>query len=446
MSVEALDYQIRSYLGSNDSLLTYYDFKNSSVFTAQSGSIHQAYLGNIHPSSKTGQFYGKIVGASGASSSAALNLATGSGGFLSSGEGDFTKNMVEISGSSSIPIGGCSYLFSIEPNLAKDGVIFGSFERVVESVGGKEVVSSKGFNFGVNSRGKMFLQSLSRDGEYCFVANDIELSQKNVVGINFSSSQARIFRFDYLNNEIESSEFSLSTSHIKNNNLYLGSSPNFYRNSGEKLYSGKMDEFALFSGQIPRQALFEIGKSFVSDYYFTSGSVTETQVLSGYTPTFVYKTGVTGAYANITGYSSVRSGLDALSQSLIYTGNISIKEGERYYKNFADYLEHQGFLSGVHANTYNPTGENASGTLGLQNGTANVSGYQIVNLTPKTTINIPLYETVYLTGTTNQLSGIVNTPVYNTIYTTGADSSGVAISSGEATKLQKDYIYFLGQR
>jgi hypothetical protein len=169
-------------------------------------------------------------------------------------------------------------------------------------------------------------------------------------------------------------------------------------------------------------------------------------VLSGYVPTYVYKTGVTGAYASITGYSSVRSGLDEFSQSLIVTGQLTIKEGERYYKDFGDYLEHQGFLRGVYSNTYNPTGENASGTLGLQTGQVAVSGYSIAGLTGQTNINIPLYEMVYLYGTTNQLSGIVNTPVYNTIYTTGAGSSGIVISSGITTELQKDYIYFMGQR
>lgn len=446
MSAEALHYQLQTYLGSNQRLMVYYNFDSGSVSTAQSGSSHQAYLNNISPSYYTGNFDGKIVGATGTSASNARNLATGVGGFILSGEADFKKNYVEISGSSSIPMKDCSYVFSFEPDLSNDGVMFGSFERVVDSVAGQEIISSKGFNLGTTKRGQMFFQSLSRDGEYCFVANQIELSQKNVIGLNFSNSQVKIFRFDYLNEEVQTEEFSLDVSHIRDNSLYLGSAPNFYRGGGQKLYSGKMDEFILLSGQIPSNILFEIGKGLVSDYSFSSGAVTGVPVLSGYTPTYVYKTGVTGAYANITGYASVRSGLDEFSRSLIYTGNFSIREGERYYKNFGDYLEQQGFLSGVHANTYNPTGENASGTLGLQTGNGIFSGYSISGSTGQTNINIPLYELVYLYGVTNQLSGIVNTPVYTTTYITGSDASGISLANSGVPKLQKDYIYFIGER
>ena len=445
MSADALNYQLNTYLGSNAPLLAYYDFNSSSVFSAQSGSVHQAYLNNVYPSCHTGNFYGKIIGATGTSSANALNLATGAGGFITSGEGNFRKNTIEISGSQNIPINSCSYMFSVEPDLSKDGVILGSFERISESVGGQEIVSSKGFKFGLTARGKPFLQSLSRDGEYCFVSDNIELSQKSVLGLSFNTSQVKFFRFDYLNDNIQSDEFSLDSSHIQNNSLFLGSSPNFYRSSGGNLFSGTMDEFVLFSGQIPENVLFEIGKGLVSEYSFTSGAVTSTQVLSGYVPTFVYKTGITGGYANITGYASVRSGLDEFVQSLAITGTVPVREGDRYYKNFGVYLEEQGFLSGAYSNTYSPTGDAASGTLGLQAGSTNVSGYSISNTFNQTNINIPLYQMVYLYGTTNELSGIVNTPVYTTVYTTGSDSSGV-VFTGDMSKLQKDYIYFMGDR
>jgi len=445
MSAAALDYQINTYLGSNEPLLVYYDFNNSSVFTAQSGSTHQAYLRNVYPSPNTGAYYGKIVGATGASSGAAMTLATGAGGFLTSGEGDFRKNSVEISGSSSIPINYCSYLFSIEPDLSKDGVIFGSFEKVVETAGSQQIVSSKGFNLGTTARGQIFLQSLSRDGEYCFVTNNFELAPKNVIGVNFSESQARIFRFDYLNDKIYTNEFSLDTTHIQNNNLYLGSSVDFYRNSGQKLYSGKMDEFLLFNGQVPQSVLFEIGKGLVSEYYYSSGAVTSGQVVSGYNTSFIYKTGVTGAYANITGYTSVRSGVEAFTQSILFTGNVQVKEGDRFYKNYTSYLEEQGFLSGINADKYSPTGDAAFATLGLQAGNTSSSGYSLSQSFSQSNINIPLYQMVYLTGITDQISGIVNTPIYNTIYSTGAAVSGVTIS-GNIDKLQKNYIYYMGNR
>jgi hypothetical protein len=255
----------------------------------------------------------------------------------------------------------------------------------------------------------------------------------------------RIFRFDYLNDKIYTNEFSLDTTHIQNNNLYLGSSVDFYRNSGQKLYSGKMDEFLLFNGQVPQSVLFEIGKGLVSEYYYSSGAVTSGQVISGYNTSFIYKTGVTGAYANITGYASVRSGVEAFTQSILFTGNVQVKEGDRFYRNYTSYLEEQGFLSGVNADKYSPTGDAAFATLGLQTGNASSSGYSISQSFSQSNVSIPLYQMVYLTGITDQISGVVNTTIYNTIYSTGAATSGVTIS-GNIDKLQKNYIYYMGNR
>lgn len=445
MSINALKYQLNEYYADNNPALLYYDFENNSVDAFLSGSVYQAYLQNKAPSNQSGIYYGKIKNATGISSSQAISTITGTNKFLNSGIADFTKTNIEISGSSNLDLKNCSYLFSLEPNLSKDGVIFGCFDKVTGSITGMQVVSSKGFNFGINSRGKLFLQSISRDGEYCFVANEIELAKKNIIGLSFSNSEASILRFDYLNDQIYSQEFSLDTSHIKNNNIYIGSSNNFYRNSGENLYSGKMDDFIVLSGKASPTVLYEIGKSFISDYYFTSGSVSAYQTLSGFVPTFIYKTGITGSYLNITGYTTVKSGISIFSLSGIFTGNISIKEGDRYYQNFGDYLEEQGFLDNSFSNSYSPTGEDAFSTLGLQNSSSSFSGYSISGIYSSGVINTPLYEVVNLYGTTSEISGVINTPVYNTGYITGADVSGIQIS-GNFSDFQKNYIYFMGER
>lgn len=444
MSAQAIHYQINKYLGSNDSLVCYFDFSSGSAFSVQSGSVHQSYLRNQYPATKTGNFDGKVVGASGVSSSLALSFATGSGGFIGSGGGDFAKNYVEISGSSSINPKDFSYLFLVEPNLSKDGVIMGSFEKVVDTVDGEEFVSSKGFNFGTTSRGHLFFQSLSRDGEHCFVANELELSKKNVLGLSFSNSSVKISRFDYLNDQSYSTEFPFDASFVRSNNIYLGSSPNYHR-SGPKLLSGKLSAFAMLSGYTPEFFLHEIGKGLFSEYVLTSGTVEPYSGISGYVTSTVFQTGVTGRFAEITGYTAGRSGIQAFSQSVVATGNLPIREGERYYKGFSEYLEEVGFLSGVYSNSYFPTGERAYDTLGLQTGQTYVSGYSIINTLNDTNINTPLYRIVDMYGVTEQISGIVNTPVYEILYKTGENSSGIYLS-GSSIDLQKDYIYYMGER
>jgi hypothetical protein len=154
---------------------------------------------------------------------------------------------------------------------------------------------------------------------------------------------------------------------------------------------------------------------------------------------------VTGQYAEITGYHTVRSGIDPFIQISNITGSLQVKEGDRYYKDFGDYIEQVGFLSGINNDTYSPTGQAAHATLGLQTGITSVSGVSISSSQPHTTINIPLYRIVYLTGHTKEVSSIVNTPIYQTIYETGGAVSGISYT-GDIQGFTKDYIYYLGER
>jgi hypothetical protein len=455
MSAQALDYQLKQYFGLDDNpLLVYYDFEKNNVFTVQSGSVYQSYLRNIYPASMTGVYDAKIINASGSTSQEALDLTTGLNKFINStGDGDFTKNYIEISGSSSIPLKDCSYIFSIEPTLSENGVIFGAYEDFLETIDGFQVNYTKGFNLGVNDRGKLFFNSSSTHGEYCFVANDIELSEKNVVGLNFTNSSCKIFRFDYLNNEVESQEFYFDASIMEDNNIYLGSSKKYFRNPQENLYSGIIDDFAIFSGQVPENYLFEISKAFVAEYYENPGEVSTVEVISGYATEYIYKTGITGTQSIITGYDYVKSGIDSYQLVENETTITLPGEGNRYFTSrdlsgsSVKYSEEVGLLlsGSPYDFNYDPNGENALSTLGLQSGEKTVTNSEYQWVQTEVTVEVPLYQTIYLTGTTNEISGVINTPIYTTGYITGAGESGILISS-DTIKLQKDYIYFMGQR
>lgn len=445
MLPESVIYQSKVSLDSVNPVKVYYDFNPASVFSAQSGTVHNAYLRNLSISN-SGLFPAKIVNATGVSSAAAISAATGVGKFLEKSVGDFTKAHLHISGSSKIDLDSCSYLMLIDSNLKDDGVIMGSFERTSEVVQGDTIISSRGFNIGLNSRGKIFFQSLNQNGDYCFTFDNSELSRKNVIGFNFSASQIGVFRFDYLNDEIQSYYFPMQTAHIKDTeNLMIGDSPQYWRDHGVSLYSGKMEAFAILSGSVSASNLFSMGKSLFQDYSYNSGSVTQVNILSGYIPQVNYKTGVTGQYANITGYSSVKSGIDPFLQGINTTGTLQVKEGDRYYKSFGNYIEQIGHLSNANTNTYSPTGQAAYATLGLQTGLLNVSGVIITGSQPYKTINVPLYEIVYLTGNTKEVSSIVNTPVYNTVNITGQPFSGLSYT-GLSDGFKKDYIYYMGDR
>lgn len=445
MLSESVIYQSKTYLGSENPVKVYYDFSPASVFSAQSGSVYNAYLRNLSISN-SGLFPAKIVNATGVNSAAAISAATGVGKFLETSVGDFTKAHLHISGSSSINLDSCSYLMLIDSNLKDDGVVMGSFERTSGDFQGETIISSRGFNLGLNSRGNMFFQSLNHNGDYCFTFNESELSRKNVIGLNFSASQIGVFRFDYLNDEIQSHYFPMQTAHIKDTaNLMIGDSPQYWRDHSVSLYSGKMEAFAILSGSVSASNLFHMGKSMFQDYSLNSGSVTQVNILSGYIPHITYKTGITGQYANITGYSSVRSGVNEFSQGLNNTGTLQVKEGDRYYKNFGTYMEQVGFLSDINYNVYFSTGESAQATLGLQTGLNYVTGTRITGSQPYTTINVPLYEIVYSSGATDEVASITNTPVYQTLSITGQPSSGLYYT-GLSDGFKKDYIYYMGDR
>lgn len=447
MISNAIAYKMKENLIPSNSLMLFYDFVSGNSFTVQSGSSYQSYIRNIANTGVNGNLDGKIIDATGVSESTSLSSVTGVGGFIYGNQADFTKKSVQISGSSQIDLANSSYLMLIDSELDSDGVILGSLKKTTTNIGGTDYTYSSGFNYGQTSRGHDFINSMSNDGDYCFVKNTDEPTKRRVVGIGFNNSNSILYRFDYLNNEIESSSFSCDTSKIgKSDSLYLGSSPKYFRGvETDKLFSGKIEKVLVFSGRLSSDALFEIGKALVSDYQFTSGSVTTTGLLSGYTTQVIYKTGVTGAIVTITGYEDIQSGLPDWTISSYITGTITGKEGERIWVNYTGYIENKGYLNPSNEHFYLPTGEAAFATLGLQNSSGVFSGYAMSGGYTHQTFQRPLYGTTYLTGVTSEVSGVINVPIYQTGYITGSDQSGIFFSDS-FSGFDKNLIYYLGQR
>lgn len=448
MISQSTAYKMQEYSVNPDRLLLCYDFQSVNSFAVQSGSDYQSYIRNIANTGANGNLDGKIISATGASESLALFSVTGVGGFLNNGQADMSKNVVQISGSNQIDLNNSSYLILIDSELSNDGVILGSLKKTTATIGGTDYTFSSGFNYGQTSRGHDFFHSMNDDGEYSFIKNDDESTKRRVVGINFTNSQASIYRFDYLNNDINGKSFTCKPDQIgRTDSLYLGSSPEYFRgNEGDSLFDGKIEKLLIFSGAMSSNTLFEIGKSLISEYTFVSGAITSTGFLSGYDTQVVYKTGVTGSYLQISGYETVISGDPIWNQLPTFTGLMTVKEGDRKWVDYGDHIESQGYLSSTHQNTYNPTGEAAFDTLGLQAlPSGSFSGYAISGSYAYSTMQIPLYETIYLTGTTTEISGVTNTPIYLSGYSTGVDTSGIYYSDS-FSGFQKNLLYYLGQR
>jgi hypothetical protein len=447
MLKESITYKLNELAIDKNRLLVCYDFNKDNTFSATSGSNNQSYIKNLSITGDSGFYHAAVIGATGSTSALALSSVTGSSGFLQGNKADFTKKVAKISGSSNIDLRNCSYLMTIDSELSDDGVIIGCYSKEAQTINGIEYTYSSGFNYGQNYRGQDFIKSKNQNGEYCFTKSEDDPTKRRVVGITFNNSQATLHRFDYLNDNVKSQSFSCSPTDIANtSNFYLGSAIDYFRGQeGDKLFSGKLENFLILSGYFFENTLYEISKSLISDYQFNSGTVTTTGIFSGYQTEVVYKTGITGSYLQITGYNYVQSGIPIFTQLPVFTGLISAKEGQRIWLNYEDYIESVGYLDSGNSNYYLPTGEDAQSTLGLRNSSGLFSGFTVSGSFNYNTVAVPLYQTIYLTGVTNEVSGVINYEIYKTGYITGAASSGISFSD-DFSGFQKNLIYYLGHR
>lgn len=428
-----------------DSLKSHFSFERSGVSSIVYGGTNTAYVPDLAGSAK-----GIIVSATGANSGAAISAATGSNGFLQFSEsGNFTKSAVKISGDLGVHLNNMSSIVEFEILNVSDGVLFGGFKKRVDSYNGEDYESSNGFNFGLTSRGHLFFQGFSDKGEYVHIASDIELAKKNIISFSVGGGEVEICRFDYLNGEIQSQKFPTKTSLIlDSDSIYLGAANEYFRtSSGVKNFSGIINHAMFFSGKKSADSLYSVGSGLVSDYYFSSGSVSSEERITGYssTPLIEYYTGITGYISAITGYKSIPSGDPVFSTLVSGVSSGSVKEGERFFITGAGWIEQQGYLNPSLFGSYEPTGDGAEATKGLSLDSASKTVFELSTTSGQTYVSVPLYGVTGLTGVLERITGYDQSPLVQTILVTGQPSSGILLS-GDSSFFKKDYIYFLGPR
>ena len=471
MAFDAIDYGVRSNLGNNDRLFVYYDFASGSgtqlVYIEEEGDDVTWSFGcitNQYPASNTGLFSG-IVTDSMTENIPDTRLYT-TGTFLKpSGLADLTKSNLKVRTASNLDYSSVSTLFDVQfSGSIDDGVLFGALEKTSNTINGEVVTGAKGFNFGVNDRGKMFYQGFDERGDFIYTANSIELSKRNLLGFSVSSNSVEITRIDYLNQRTQSETFRINDDYAANNEeFYLGGSENYFRStSGEfRTFSGQLREFAVFSGYLSPSLMMSIGSGMIGEYFFESGAATEKQTVTGYSQSQTFKTGITGYDYTVTGTLVISTGREMITGSIEAGTPHDTGEGARYFKyytlNNGDvsgfYKEEVGFLHPDSGYSYLPTGENAMDTLGLRPVSGEIIPYlETRGIQTGGSVTINLYDSVALTGVLTDISGIVQTPLIETIDIPAVPSSGVRLSfdlarnEGLSNLFKKDFIYFLGKR
>lgn len=454
MSAEALSYILLDRFLSNEKLKVFYNFDTGSVFTALSGSSYYAFLKNSVPSYDTGRSNGMILETQSSTASGAYFKATGI--FLyKNGSGYFPYSNIIITGQPNFNFNNCSMLFDFSNDKYSNGVLFGSFQKTQETINNVIYKESKGFNFGINDRGKLFFQSLSNIGEYVFTANNIELSKRNIVGLSIGANEIEISRFDYLNGDVQVESFSVNTNYIGDSELlYLGSSPNYYsiQTPLKKTFNGHISNLAIFSGNLTSDTLYDFGSGLLSSYNFNLGVVTEYPTITGYTTTTLYATGVTGYITEIIGFRKVLTGFDDVKSTggFTFVGTSSEVEGSKIFNYYGgsdiSYKEEIGLLYAGYSGTYNPTGLSAFDTLGLRNTNQNVDIYNDHIDVAGIYVNVPIYEVKALTGYTTEITGYIQTPLIGIVYETGVGGSELSFVGTSSKDFKKNYIYYLGER
>tara|TARA_B100000131_G_scaffold272543_1_gene273542 strand:+ start:2283 stop:3704 length:1422 start_codon:yes stop_codon:yes gene_type:complete len=472
MDNSGIDYSVRTTLGGNDRLLVYYNFRSGSgtplLYIEEEGDDVTWNFGcirNQYPASNTGLFSGVVTDSMTENVPDSRLYTTGV--FLKpSGLADFTKSNLKVSTpNDSLNYSSVSTIFDVQFSGAiSDGILFGGLTKTSDTIDGEVITGAKGFNFGINKRGKMFCQGFGEDGDFIYTANSIELSKRNLIAFSVDSNSIEMTRLDYLNQRSQSQSFSIADDSIANNDkFYLGGSENYFRStSGEfRTLSGQLNEFALFSGYLSPNLMMSIGSGIIGNYFYDTGIASSKVRLTGFSQSETFKTGITGYDYTVTGTLELSTGREMITGSITAGTPHDTGEGARYFKyytlNNGDvsgfYKEEVGFLHPSSGYSYLPTGENAMDTLGLRPVSGQIIPYlETRGIQTGGSVTINLYDSVPMTGILSQISGITQTPLTETVVIPAIPSSGIRLdfdlsfNEGLSSLFKKDFIYFLGKR
>jgi hypothetical protein len=474
MSQSGIHYTLNTTIGGTNNLLVFYNFSGMSGRTignieeeGDDATLNYAVFENYDPSINTGLYSGIATVTSDSAASAKLYLT----GTVLADNNNFNleKSNIKVTGTDNIPYSKCSVIIDFEFNQSvSDCVLMGSLEKTSTTINNEVITGAKGFNVGVNDRGKLFYQGFGANGDFIHTASSIDLAKRNVISFSLGNNILNMSRFDYLNNKTQKETFFLESSNIANNSqFFLGGSDQYFRGgasgpSGEfETANLSLNSFCLLSGYLPASALFSIGSGLIGDYFEDEGTAVMRNELTGYNQTVVYETGITGYEYEGTGSINMQTG-QYMRTGNFFGGSIkSTGEGDRYfiYRSFDDALSASGVKSfvkeevgalygGASGYQYTPTGDRrAFDTLGLRDIDVAVREYvEQVGISGAGTVAVQLYGSRMMTGITSGVSGVRQEPVYRTVIDTPAlPTSGVRLG-GLSQDFKKNYIYYLGER
>ena len=188
MSTSGVQYAINHNFTNNDPLLVYYDFSSGTGTSLAFTEDVDAVINNQNPSINTGAFSGIIINSRAGSEAASKTYATGK--FLSSNKARLSTSNIKVP-TSTLNYNSLTAIFDFEFDTAHPvtgGVLFGALEKTSQTINGEVITGAKGYNFGINDRGKLYYQGFDRHGDFMHMASDIELSKRNLISFSLDSN------------------------------------------------------------------------------------------------------------------------------------------------------------------------------------------------------------------------------------------------------------------
>ena len=467
MSASGLHYGMQEAFGSTERLLTYYEFSGMSGRhignEEDSNSLNYGVVENCDPAHNTGLYSG-VTTFGFATPALAKKFTTGT--VLAENNLNLKESNIEVASSGdtfAIDFSNLSTLIDFQfDGEISDSVLFGSLEKISNTVDSQVITGAKGYNFGVTSRGKLFYQGFDRGGDFIHVANSIDLAKRNVVGFSVGNNTLSLSRFDYLNNVIQTEAFDIDTNFISDNTerFYLGGSPQYYKPfapSGEyrNATGVRMNSFCLLSGYLGPSIGMTLGSGLIGTFFENLTAGTQKEVITGYSQVVTFKTGITGYNYETTGILNISTGQYMRTGDLVADGTVNKEEGELYFQYNTFELngvttfnkEQVGYLHPLSGYQYLPSGDGAHATLGLRDVEGAVSQFiEREGFSGSATVAVSLFGSRSLTGVLSEISGVSQVPIYQTVTDTpSVISSGIELS-GPSDLFKKDYIYYKGVR
>lgn len=205
-----------------------------------------------------------------------------SGASNHSTSGNFSSTRVYVSGATGLQTDESSHIFMLDRRSSERCVVFDSL---------RSGAVWSGYRIGINDNNQPFFEFRGLGGPTCLVAN-LPSAAKNIYGVVKSASLLTFYRYDFYNEQVDSSSFPINGDYCQSSNYAtIGSGANYGGQYVTGNLSGIVKDYLIISEALSPQSFKLLCSGLVSSIALVAAPVSS---FSG-VETTGYSTGITGA-------------------------------------------------------------------------------------------------------------------------------------------------------